>query len=386
MGKKFHKTRVLTIALAHNIHDIYTAFFAPLLPLLIAKLHIPLSAAAILQVARNAPTLFNPLLALIAEKKGVKYFIIITPGVTAIAMSLIGLANSFAVLFILLFVSGISAAFFHVPSPVIVRDSSGDNVGTGMSWYMVGGELARTIGPLVATAAVSFWSLEETWKLMPLGIIASLILYFKLKDYHPVHNQSQKPIKGDTTILLKKYRYFFMALGGFIMFNSAMKTALVLYLPVYLIEKGASLWYSGVSLSVLQGFGVLGTFLAGPLSDKIGRKRTLLFSSIGTVLFMGLFSFFNSMILLCFLGFFMFASGPVLLATVQDTDTSMPTFMNGLYMTINFGVGSFIALAIGYLGDTIGLDPVYRLCSLIGLGLIPLAVLLPLTIKEKSSV
>jgi MFS transporter, FSR family, fosmidomycin resistance protein len=382
MVKKFQKTRVLTISLAHNIHDIYTAFFAPLLPLLIAKLNIPLSSAAILQVARNAPTLFNPLLALIAEKKGVKYFIIITPGVTAIAMSLIGLANSFTMLFILLFVSGISAAFFHVPSPVIIRDSSGENVGTGMSWYMVGGELARTIGPLVATAAVSFWSLEETWKLMPLGIVASLILYFKLKDYTPVQNHRQKPLAGDTKNLLKEYRFFFIALAGFIMFHATMKTALALYLPVYLIEKGASLWYSGVSLSVLQGFGVVGTFLAGPLSDKIGRKQTLLFSSMGTVLFMGLFSFFNSMILLSFLGFFMFASGPVLLATVQDTDTSMPTFMNGIYMTINFGVGSFIALAIGYMGDTIGLDLVYKLCSFVGLGLIPLAIILPSTLKE----
>ncbi len=384
MEKRFHRSRVLTIAVAHNIHDIYTAFFAPLLPLLITKLNIPLSAAAILQVVRNAPTLFNPLLALIAEKKGVKYFIIITPGVTAIVMSLIGLANSFAMLFLLLFVSGISAAFFHVPSPVIVRDSSGQNVGTGMSWYMVGGELARTIGPLVATAAVSFWSLEETWKLMPLGIVASLLLYFKLRDYKPVQTYKNKPVKGDTHKLIREYRFFFLALAGFIMFNAVMKTALTLYLPVYLIIKGESLWYSGISLSVLQGFGVVGTFLAGPLSDRIGRKRTLLYASLGTVLFMGLFSYVNSMLFLSFLGFFMFASGPVLLATVQDTDTTMPTFMNGMYMSINFGVGSFIALAIGFMGDTIGLDLVYKICSMVGLGLIPLALILPSTLKRNS--
>jgi len=383
MEKRFYKTRVLTIALAHTINDIYLAFFAPLLPLIIAKLTIPLSAVAVLQVVRNVPTLFNPFLALIAEKKGVKYFIIITPAVTAIAMSLIGLANSFTMLFIVLFVAGISSAFFHVPSPVIVRDSSGDNVGTGMSWYMVGGELARTIGPLVATATVSFWSLEETWKLMPLGIVASLVLYYKLRDYKPVQDHRQEPLQGDTKRLLREYRSFFIALAGFIMFNSAMKTALTLYLPVYLIGKGESLWYSGVSLSVLQGFGVVGTFLAGPLSDRIGRKRTLLFSSVGTVLFMGLFSFFNSMVFLAFLGFFMFASGPVLLATVQDTDTSMPTFMNGMYMAVNFGVGSFIALAIGFMGDTIGLDLVYKLCSIVGLGLIPMASILSSTLKGK---
>ena len=169
MEKQFSKSKVLAIAVAHHIHDIYTAFLAPLLPLLIDKLGIPLFAAAVLQVTRNAPSLINPFLALIAEKKGVKYFVILTPGVTAASMSLIGLAGSFGFLFILLLVAGLSAALFHIPSPVMVRDSSGDRIGTGMSWYMVGGELARTLGPLVATAAVSYWSLEETWKLMPPG-------------------------------------------------------------------------------------------------------------------------------------------------------------------------------------------------------------------------
>ena len=377
MEKKFNKSRVLAIALAHHIHDIYSAFFAPLLPLLILKLNIPLSAVAVLQVTRNIPSLMNPLLALLAEKRGVKYFVILTPAVTAVSMSLIGLANSFTVLFILLFVSGISAAFFHVPSPVMVKDSSGDKVGTGMSFYMVGGEFARTLGPLVATAAVSFWSLEEVWRLMPLGIIASFILFFRLGDYRPEQHQREKPQKGDAGAILRDYRFFFIVLAGFIMFNSAMKTALTLYLPVYLTEKGVPLWYAGVSLSVLQGFGVAGVFLSGYLSDRFGRKKTLVLSSIGTVVFMGLFSLFNSIVFLCFLGFFMFASGPVLLAIVQDTETRMPTFMNGMYMSINFGVGSLIALAIGFMGDNIGLGLSYFVCSVVGIGLIPLAVMLP---------
>lgn len=385
MTKKFYKTRVLAIALAHNIHDIYTAFFAPLLPLLIAKLGIPLSAAAVLQVTRNVPSLINPLLALAAEKKGIKYFLILTPGVTAVSMSLIGLANSFAVLFILLFVAGISAALFHIPSPVIVKDSSGDRVGTGMSFYMVGGELARTLGPLIVTAAVSFWSLEEVWKLMPLGILASVILFIRFRDYQPAEHQREKPRQGDVKIIFREYGLFFTALAGFLIFNSVMKMALTLFLPVYLTEKGASLWYAGISLSFLQGFGVAGTFLAGSLSDRFGRKQTLFISSVGTVLFMGLFSLMNSIVFLSFLGFFLFASGPVLLALVQDTDTRMPTFMNSMFSAINFGVGSLMALGVGFLGDTIGLSQSYVICSILGIGLIPMALLLPASLGRPLS-
>ncbi len=382
MEKKFSKTKVLSIALAHHIHDIYTSFLAPLLPLLIEKLGIPLFAAAVLQVTRNAPSLFNPFLALLAEKKGVKYFVILTPGLTAVSMSLIGLAGSFGFLFILLLVAGISAALFHIPSPVMVRDSSGDRVGTGMSWYMVGGELARTLGPLIATAAVSYWSLEETWKLMPLGLVASLLLYVKLKDYkgQEIHRKTSEQ-QGAGKILLT-YRAFFLSLAGFTMFNSAMKTALTLYLPVYLVEKGASLWSAGFSLSLLQGFGVAGVFCSGYISDRMGRRGTLIVSALGTVLFMGLFSVFNSLILLSFLGFFLFASGPVLLAIVQETKTRMPTFMNGMYMSVNFGVGSLIALVVGFLGDRFGLETAYYICSFLGLGIIPMAIWLPSTVKN----
>ncbi|MBN2627432.1 MAG: MFS transporter [Spirochaetales bacterium] len=321
----FNKTRVLAIALAHHIHDIYTSFFAPLLPLLIAKLEIPLSAAAVLHVVRNIPSLFNPLLALMAEKRGIKYFMILTPGITAVAMSLIGLAPSFGALFILFLVAGISAALFHIPSPVMVRESSGDRVGRGMSFYMVGGEMARTVGPLLVTGAVSLWSLEGIWRLMPLGIAASAVLFVKLRNYEAAQPPHRRTKQDGAVRILKDYRFFFFALGAFIMFNSAMKTALTLFLPVYLIEKGASLWYSGISLSLLQGFGVAGTFLAGSLSDRFGRKRMLILFAVGTVLFMGLFTLTNSIVLLGFLGFFMFASGPILLVIVQETKTAMPT-------------------------------------------------------------
>ncbi|MBN2627431.1 MAG: hypothetical protein JXA95_12255 [Spirochaetales bacterium] len=58
--------------------------------------------------------------------------------------------------------------------------------------------------------------------------------------------------------------------------------------------------------------------------------------------------------------------------------------MNGMYMSINFGVGSLIALLLGFLGDRIGLDKSYLLCSMTGIGLIPLAFLLPRSAESRS--
>jgi FSR family fosmidomycin resistance protein-like MFS transporter len=375
-NKEFKKPEVIVLSVAHLAHDTFSAFLAPLLPLLIDKLGMSLSMSAFLDIIRRIPALFNPLLGLLAEKTGIKYFVILTPAITAISMGLIGLANSFAVLFILLFVAGISAALFHVPSPVIVKEASGDKVGTGMSFFMVGGELARTLGPLLVISAVSLWSLEEIYRLIPLGLIASLVLYIKLKNLDVDRQVQKTKEKGDTRKLLRRYWPFFTVIAGFICFQAAMKSALTLFLPVYLTDQGASLWFAGASLSVLQFFGVIGTFCAGSISDKIGRKNTLVISSIGSVAAMALFILTQNIILLSILGLFLFASGPVLMASIQDTDSNMPTFMNSMYMFINFGVGSVLVFVLGFVGDWIGLERTYELCVLFALGTIPMAFLL----------
>jgi FSR family fosmidomycin resistance protein-like MFS transporter len=380
-NKIFQKSKVFTISFAHLAHDTYSAFLAPLLPLLIAKLEMSLFMAAFLDIARRIPALFNPFFGLIAEKTGVKYFVILTPAITAISMSLIGLATSYAMLFILLFVAGISAALFHVPSPTMIKESSGNKVGTGMSFFMVGGELARTVGPLVATAGVSLWGLEGIYKLMPLGIIASIILYIKLKDFDTDRPLTKPKEKGDTKKLLKNYYPFFIVLGAFLLFQSGIKSALTLYLPVYLVQQGESLWYAGISLSVLQFSGVVGALVSGNISDRIGRKSALIIASLGTAISVGLFIYFHSIFILAIVGLFLLSTGPILMATVQDTSSHMPTFMNSMYMSINFGVSSIIVFGVGLLGDNIGLSTTYIICNVAAIGCIPVALLLTKYVK-----
>jgi FSR family fosmidomycin resistance protein-like MFS transporter len=381
-NQKFKKAEVLTLSFAHLAHDTFSAFLAPLLPLLIEKLGMSLSTSAFLDILRRIPALFNPALGLLAERAGVKYFVILTPALTATCMGLVGLAESTTMLFILLFGAGISAAFFHVPSPVMVKEVSGARIGTGMSCFMVGGELARTLGPMLVIAGVSWWGLEGIFRLIPLGMLASLVLFIKLRDYQAPQRLSKGQEKGDTRKLLRKYRYFFIGLGGFILFQAAAKSALTLYLPVYLTGQGASLWYAGISLSVLQFFGVVGTFCAGNISDKIGRRRTLVISSIFSVVLMILFVWSNHLILLAVLGLFLFASGPVLMAATQDLGASMPTFMNSMYMFINFGVSSLVVFVVGLLGDRIGLASTYWICGLFCIGTVPLAYLV--TMKQQN--
>ena len=380
-SKKFQSGNVILIAASHMLHDIYSSFLASLRPLLIEKFGITLALASIWDLIMRVPWFLNPLIGIIAERTAPRYFIILTPAITAIAMSLLGVAPSFTIICILLFTMGISSAVFHVPAPTMVKRLSGNHTGRGMSYFMFGGELARTAGPLIITASVSYWGLEGTWKLIPFGLVASFILFLKLRKIKISDDfKKKKASNGDILPTLKLYLPFFAVLIGFTLFRAIMKSGLTAFLPTFFYsEKGESLWFANSALAVFQLAGAVGTVLAGSISDKIGRRTTLVTISLISPVMM--FLFINtdgwlSLIFLVLMGFFVFAPGPVLIALVQDRAKQLPVFMNSIYMTVNFISAALAVFFAGVMGDWLGLEKTYLISSILALGAIPFALLL----------
>jgi len=374
MPKKPQTANVLAISVAHFFHDVYTAFLAPLLPLLIEKLGINLFQAGILSVFQRIPTLLNPLIGILAERAQSRYFIILSPAITAMSMSMIGVAPNFTMLAIVMLVSGFSSAFFHVPAPVMIRKVSGDQLGMGMSFFMVGGELARTAGPIAILAAVTLWGLEGTWKLMPIGVLASIFLFYRLKDIEIRKDFQQRQVKTNYYKVFRSLSPMFISLSGFTFMFGAIKSTLTLYLPTYLSGEGYSIWIAGASLSILQAAGVAGTLISGPLADRIGNRRVLRIVAISTPILMALFTQLDPIYgipVLLILGVFLFAPNPILLAVVNNTDGPNKTFINGIYFTINFLLNAVMIMIMGFIADRIGLAMTYKISVLGGIAAIP---------------
>lgn len=372
---EFKWTKVLDISGAHLLHDIYSAFLAPLYPLLIEKLGLNYVMIGSLTVIQRLASLFNPFIGLLVDRKDLRYFIILTPAITAISMSLIGLAQSYWQLALLLFIMGWSAAFFHVPGPVLIKRVSGDRTGLGMSFYMLAGELARSLGPIIIVSAVSWWTLEGTYKLIPAGMIASVILFFRLRKFKHIEVKTKK-IDISIRELLVELKGFYFAVTGYTFARGLMKSLLVTFLPAYYVSRGESLWVAAYTLSVLQFAGAIGSLVAGSYSDKIGRRKTLIIISMITPVLMLIFllvSGWLQMIVLILIGFFLFGSSPVLLAMVQDMSADRPSFNNGVFITISFAFGAFATMLIGFLADAIGLENSFYLSPLFALLAIPFA-------------
>lgn len=66
---KFQTGKVALVSFSHFIHDVYTSFLAPLLPLIIEKLSLTLGQAGLLSTVMQIPALLNPFIGLLRIQK-----------------------------------------------------------------------------------------------------------------------------------------------------------------------------------------------------------------------------------------------------------------------------------------------------------------------------
>lgn len=378
----FEAGQVTPIVGAHFIHDLYTASIPALLPVIIEKLSLTLTMAGSLSAVLALPAFLNPFIGYMADRVSLRYFVILAPAITATLVSSISFASSYIALLIIFLATGVSVAAFHAPAPAMIARVSGKQVGLGMSLFMAAGELARTLGPLLAVWAVSIWTLDGFYRIVVLGWGTSLILYWRLR------NIPARTSKSGNILELKPYiRSLFLPLVIFLFFRNFMMAALTTYLPTFMKMEGASLWLAGISLSILEFAGVGGALLSGTISDRIGRKTVLIVATVTSSFFLLLFLNVDGWLIvpvLLLLGFAAFSSMPVLLAIVQDQLPNHRALGNGLFISISFLLRSLAIIAIGLIGDNRGLETAYYLSAVLALFAIPAILLLPRNKKSSA--
>ncbi len=372
MKKTFHTSNVLLVSFSHFVHDVYTSFLSPLLPLIIEKLSLSLSQAGLLSTVMQVPALLNPFIGLFADNKNLaRWLVILAPTLTAVPMCLLGMASSYGVLLILVFVSGISVALYHVPAPVLVADYSGHRKGKGMSLFMTGGELARTLGPIFAVGAVSFLGLDRLYYLLVFALLTSLILWFTLKK-----ETYEGPVrkKGSLKNAYREIRHVLNPLCGILAARAFMHASMGMFLTVYVEHRTNSLWYGGAALALYEALGVAGVLSAGTLSDLLGRRKVLFWAlsvaPVSLLLFVYLDGFLKIPMLLL-AGFSVLSTTPVMLALIQENAVENPGTANGLFMMVSFMLRSGAVVIVGVIGDFFGLESMFVLSAMAGFFAVP---------------
>jgi len=221
---------------------------------------------------------------------------------------------------------------------------------------MVGGEIGRTIGPLVVVSALAVMSLKSMASLSVVAAATSMILYMRLRDVPLRTRDDGEQVPWRTAV--HQMRGLMVLLAALVALRSLMVMATTLFLPIYLTQNATSLWVAGVALSIVEAAGIAGALAGGWLSDHIGRRAVLAFGHIVAPLALLVFLAVDGWIrvaILPVIGFSLLAVPPVLMAVVQESFPQSRALANGVYLSMNFAIRSVAAIAYGAFADGFGL-------------------------------
>jgi len=235
-----------------------------------------------------------------------------------------------------------------------------------MSFYMTGGEAARTVGPMFAVAAVSFLGPDHFYMVLAGAVCTSVLLYFTLEKED---EKTSIRRNGSLKSSYMEIRHVLLPIAGILAARSFMHAAMGVFLTVYVEKNTGSLWMGGAALALYEAFGVAGVLSAGTLSDWLGRQRVMFWVLIAAPIAITGFVFTTGtwqIVCLVITGFTVLATTPVMLAVIQENATANPSAANGLFMMVSFAVRSLAVFLCGVFGDLFGLENMFLISAAFG--------------------
>ena len=368
----------LAIAAGHFLHDVFSSFYAPLLPLLRDRLSMSYETAGVLSVFQRVPSLANPFLGALADRMCMRRLLVAAPLVTAGSMTLIGLVPSKVLLALVLLLGGVGSALWHVPAPVVLARVSRQRVGMGMSFFMLAGEGARAAGPILCLSAVSLFGPGGLPLLLPLAFLGSFLVWRATRPLVKDAEERRKTPKPKEP--WRPLVRLLAPLAALVVGRSFLTKALGTFLPALVVARGGSLWLGGAALAILRATSAAGSLLTGTLSDRWGRKRMVAALSLlapALMILMVLVPPWMMFPCLVLLGLVAFSDNPVLLALVQEKSGSRPAVANGIFLFLGFPVRSLAVVAVGAAADAWGLERAFLWSGVAGFLALAGALALP---------
>src|SRR5215210_4899530 len=270
--RKSDKITLAVLCAAHFVNDSYSSIIYPLLPLIKDKLG--LTTAEVFWLAplyAISSSLMQPVYGIISDRYARRFFAVFAPTITAVFVSMIGLAPSYATLIVLLVAGGVGIGSFHPQAAAMAAAASGNRRRIGMAIFSAVGTLGFAIGPFVITRVVDRFGLEHSYYIVGMGILNSLVLY---RICPPLEPQS-KPAPGVAHIkwqLLGALRVVWkplLLLYLITVVRSGIQITTNYYLPFLLKESGYGLTGTGNVITVFLLLGGLGGLAGGFMAERV---------------------------------------------------------------------------------------------------------------------
>jgi MFS transporter, FSR family, fosmidomycin resistance protein len=293
-------------------------------------------------------------------------------------------ARHYGVLLIGAAMIGVGSSVFHPESSRVARMAAGGRHGFAQSLFQVGGNVGQAIGPLAAALVVVRWGQSSIAFFALLSLVCGAILW-NVSVWYRHHGlarlRSGSAHKAHDAALPRGAVWRALAVLLALIFSKNVYLAVISsYYTFYLIRRfGLSVQSAQLHLFVFLGAVAVGTFIGGPIGDRVGRKTVIWISILAPLPFTLLLphvSLFWTAPLTVVIGLILASAFPAIVVYGQELVPGKVGMISGLFFGFAFGFGGLGAALFGVLADRTSIEYVYQVCAylpLIGL----LAALLP---------
>ena len=363
--------------------DIYGSFIVGMIPILTVKFGLSLFLVSVLtSVNFIAANLSQPIIGFLADKYKIKYFLILGPLFASVFISLLGIAPTFWIILILLFLGNIGVAIIHPPTAAIANIFGGRRKGFTNSLVSFGGSLGFSFGSIFIIFIIERFGLAFT----PLAAIPGLIVAAFTMRFAPditFTGSTEHAISFFNR--LKKVKRSKIALLIIVLFLSysreLMTITLITFLPLYYTGQGVGLLNFGYIFMAFIIVGGIGGIIAGNYSDRIQKRyiviQVLLSLSLPCVFAIFLVPVNISFIFLILAGLFSISTLPLCTRLIQDLFPRNIGLASSLSIGVAAGSAAASLMVIGKIADSIGMVMTIRYVILFPLVGILLLFLFP---------
>ncbi len=374
---------ILVMMGTHFLVDGYGNFLAPLLPLLIPRLHMSLATAGAMamcfQLSSSMSQLgFGPL----ADRWRPRMLLIGGPLLSVMVLSLIGIATTPAQLALVLFVGGLGGAAFHPSSAALVHRASGRNKNTAMGVHISGGSLGMAAAPLVVAPFAQRFGLQWTPLLAIPGLLMLLATIPNIPPVAAAH--AGQPSGGYGA--LRPYALPLTLLYLIVMLRTLVSYCFATFIPVLLTARGLTVTEAAAVAAVFLFAAGLGGLFGGPVADRFGARRVIMVSLAAAVPFLVVAPMLSGWAFVVFAsvgGYLLQSTLPVNITFAQTIAPVSAATVSSLMMGFAWGTGGMSVPLVGMLADRVGLE--YALEAIAFVPLIAAVLAWPLPDARRSA-
>ena len=376
---------LVSLSVSHGLNDLIQSLLPAIYPLLKDAYALDFSQIGLITVAfQGTASLLQPLIGLYTDKYPKPYSLAIGMGCTLAGLLLLSVASSYPLILLAAAMVGLGSSIFHPESSRMARAASGGRHGFAQSLFQVGGNVGSAVGPLLAAFIVVPNGQKSVAWFSVVALVGMAVL-FNVGRWYAARLKAAPAkaarVAAASPLLPKRVVTRSLAILIALMFSKFVYLAsMSTYLTFYMIDRfQVSVPAAQLYLFLFLAATAAGTFLGGPIGDRIGRKPVIWWSILGVLPFTLILphaNLFWTAALTIPIGLVLASAFSAIIVFAQDLVPGRIGVIAGLFFGLAFGMGGIGAAVLGEVADRTSIATVFQICAFLpALGL--LAAFLP---------